>query len=249
MTNEELQDFAITIPAWVRFHSELKANEKFVLATILTLENRYGVCNASNKFLAKANGMNENTIRRYIWRFQKIGVLIVSESEGKRKLSTISPQVINLAQEEIQPDPNVINRAQNVINRAQNVINLAQHRSIYNDPINDHNNAKSDRNGSVAFEQVLSEAPLPPNLDTPIGREALRELIDHKRSNGSAWKSVQGAKKLFRNFKGYTDRDFEQAVNTTIAGNYKGCFPPKRKRREKSATETFNNIMSELNAG
>lgn len=54
------------IPANVRYDTDLKANEKLLYGEISALSNKYGYCNASNKYFAKLFTKHKDTISNWI---------------------------------------------------------------------------------------------------------------------------------------------------------------------------------------
>lgn len=91
-----------------------------------------------------------------------------------------------------------------------------------NPPIN--NPPKPEKKKTIVSVQDIK---LPPNLDTETGRAAMAEWLDYKRERRESYKNTRGLTALFGLFKDLTDRDFQQAIQASIASNYAGVFPPR----------------------
>lgn len=71
------------------------------------------------------------------------------------------------------------------------------------------------------------EPEIPPELDTPTGREAVRLWLEYKRERGQSYKSRTGLRELIGKLAAWGPERALAAVRHSMAENYAGCFEPK----------------------
>ena len=81
--------FYAIIPAKVRYHKELKANEKLLYAEITALANAHGYCWAENKYFAELYNVHKVTISNWISNLEKLGFVKTKLEyiEGSKQVS------------------------------------------------------------------------------------------------------------------------------------------------------------------
>lgn len=104
---------------------------------------------------------------------------------------------------------------------------------------------------SVTVEDLDGE--IPHNLNTEIGRSAIRAWLTYKTGRGEGYKSLQGPRAIFAEFAGMTDEQFARSVRVSIGSNYAGVFArnstngngahaPREDAAQRNATRIQNNF-------
>ena len=88
------------LPANIRYHSSLTANEKILYAEITALASKEGYCWATNKYFASLYGVSPRTITRWISKMHDLGFISIeneyqpgTKALDKRKISIVPGNV------------------------------------------------------------------------------------------------------------------------------------------------------------
>jgi hypothetical protein len=75
------------IPAEIRYHKELKPNEKLLYGEITALCDKNGTCWASNQYFANLYGVDVCTVSRWILHLKELGFINyeISKKEGNKR--------------------------------------------------------------------------------------------------------------------------------------------------------------------
>jgi hypothetical protein len=90
--------FYAIIPAHVRYHRDLKANEKLLYGEITALCNERGYCWAGNEYFAGLYEVDSATVSRWIGGLTAAGLVLTETVENKRRI-TIAPEILAPAAE------------------------------------------------------------------------------------------------------------------------------------------------------
>ena len=95
MINKE-QGYYFVIPANIFHHKDLSSNGKLMYGLIANFCDRYGKCNASNKYLAESFNKSENTVSRWISELEYYGLLesFIDIAHGNKRTLTLSPKMV-----------------------------------------------------------------------------------------------------------------------------------------------------------
>lgn len=90
------------IPANIRYHKSLTANEKIIYCEITALASKEGYCWATNKYFATLYGVSTRTITRWIAKLFDLGFISVeneylpgTQALDKRKISIVTGVLSN----------------------------------------------------------------------------------------------------------------------------------------------------------
>lgn len=144
MTKKDVKpqpNFYAIIPASVRYHKELKANEKLMYAEITALSNAYGYCWAENKYFAELYNVHKVTVSNWISNLEKLG-FIKTELEYIKGTKQVSRRLIYV-------DTNPINEITNrpIKEKTNRPINEITKEELNNTSINNTrvNNTQRDK--------------------------------------------------------------------------------------------------------
>ncbi len=103
--------FAI-IPANIRYHSSLTANEKILYCEITALASKEGCCWATNNYFATLYGVSTRTITRWIAKLLDLGFIIIeneyllgTQALDKRKISIVVDVLSNPGDTDVVTPP------------------------------------------------------------------------------------------------------------------------------------------------
>lgn len=195
----------------------------------------------TNREISRATGVGLKVVNRLVGELSNAGVLQrnsrgatssrrlqrdelrrVADAERKalaRKTSNLGQFVRN--ESETCPE-NVRSMSHRTSSSSSSSSSTSTSVNKINPPIN--NPPKPAKKKTIVSVQDIK---LPPNLDTETGRAAMAEWLDYKRERRESYKNTRGLTALFGLFKDLTDRDFQQAIQASIASNYAGVFPPR----------------------
>lgn len=88
-------------------------------------------------------------------------------------------------------------------------------------------NSDLNKEGECEGELPKFCPPLPASLDTPKGRQLLRDWDEFKRKRGEAYRSSHGWASLLKTFESLGVDALEKAMRTSFDSNYAGIFPPR----------------------
>lgn len=191
----------------------------------------------TNREISRATGVGLKVVNRLVGELSNAGVLQrnsrgatssrrlqrdelrrVADAERKalaRKTNTLGQFVRN--ESETCPE-----NVRSMSHRTSSSSSTSTSVNKINPPINNPPKPKNKKSTIV-----VEDIKLPPHLDTATGRAALAEWLDYKRERKESYKNTRGLSALFGLFKDLTDRDFQQAIQASIASNYAGVFPPR----------------------
>lgn len=109
--------------------------------------------------------------------------------------------------------------------------------------------SSSSSTSVISRSKDLDKASLsfPPKLDHVIAKSALDEWLEYKRQRGEKYKSIGSIQKLLNQYSNLSPPEFAEAVNHSMANNYKGLFPkPKEYSKNGNNQKSFEQRMEDL---
>lgn len=101
----------------------------------------------------------------------------------------------------------------------------------------------TDSVSSINLDKIV----FPPKLDHVIAKSALDEWLEYKRQRGEKYKSLSSIQKLLNQYSNLSPPEFAEAVNHSMANNYKGLFPkPKEFSKNGNHQKSFEQRMEDL---
>lgn len=91
--------------------------------------------------------------------------------------------------------------------------------------------SEGDENSQPKKAKKL-ELNIPPEVDTPLARKALKNWLDYKQERSESYKQ-QGINSLIQKLVKWGPERFAQAVETSTSSNYAGLFEPKQKSESR----------------
>ena len=104
-----MPNYYAIIPANIRYHSSLTANEKILYCEITALASKEGYCWATNKYFATLYGVSTRTITRWIAKLNDLGFITIqneylpgTQALDKRKISIVTGVLSNPGDKDVQ---------------------------------------------------------------------------------------------------------------------------------------------------
>jgi hypothetical protein len=172
MEQQEYRSYYAILPAFIRYHKNLKPMEKIMWSEISALTNATGECTATNAYFAEPYDVSEECVSRWISalkREQLINVKIYTDPGTKRKRRTIT-----LAE---RPHDLLINQPGDLFD--QNVKgSLDQKVNSINTSNNTTSSKKIDKR-KREFEAELEATKSNPDLNIPV----MMEFLEYRKTD------------------------------------------------------------------
>lgn len=221
MEKEEKPSYYAILPADVRYDNNLSAREKLLYAEITALSNKEGCCWASNTYFANLYSTTNRTIISCINNLEK-HKYIRKEFIYKKNSKEVEKRLIypmtkfSLPSEKNFTTPHEENFTDN--NTSVNTINLIKE-EIYKE---EKKNSNSDY--EFDFEKYAID-------DLEEFGKVIQDWISYKTERHNTYTKT-GFKTFVKKLIEYSNGEYEKAqeiVDTSIANNYLGIFPLKRR--------------------